>query len=220
MSLTGYDQHLLTGGSVLVKRLKILIKLLLCVLVLVLLSLILTMRRVTTEEMAWTLRPGDWVWSFDMEPIVGDVVQLADPLDPGRMVLRRVIAGPEDRVRYEDGSIRVNGKRIRQTDMGRQPLADGEDRMRIYKEVIWSRPPARPTNWLIVRMLKPVQWKTDGRVLVPEGHWFLLADNRDQAMDSRVWGPVPQSSIEGVVRMRLGPEDTWRPRWQWLKPIE
>ena len=55
---------------------------------------------------------------------------------------------------------------------------------------------------------------------VPEGHWFLLADNRDGAVDSRWWGPVPESRIQGVVRLRQGPEDPWRSAWQVLLPEE
>ncbi|CAA9534183.1 MAG: Signal peptidase I [uncultured Solirubrobacteraceae bacterium] len=36
-------------------------------------------------------------------------------------------------------------------------------------------------------------------VRVPDGHYFLLGDNRPYSSDSRAWGPVPQRSIEGRV---------------------
>jgi signal peptidase I len=36
-------------------------------------------------------------------------------------------------------------------------------------------------------------------IKVPPGHWFLAGDNRADASDSRVWGPVPLKSITGQV---------------------
>ena len=179
------------------------------VLLLAALVALLPMRKVSDNEMAWTLQQGDYVWILPVAALKGDVVQLKDPLEPDRTILRRVVAMGEDKLTYEDGVMKVNGKRVRQTDMGKSPVG-GRDR-RIYKEVIWSRPPARPTNWLITRLVdKPVQWKTAERIEIPAEHVFLLADDRDGAMDSRWWGPVPTSAIEGVVRARWNPTDEWR----------
>jgi hypothetical protein len=49
-------------------------------------------------------------------------------------------------------------------------------------------------------------------VTVPEGHWYLLAEDRDGALDSRFWGPVPEAAISGVARLRVGGTDAWRPQ--------
>jgi signal peptidase I len=189
------------------------------VILLMLIAALLPMRTVGNDEMAYSLQSGERVWVLPVEVLKGDVVVLSDPLDPDRTVLRRVVAMPSDKVLYEDGAVKINGKRIRQTDMGKAEI-DGRAR-RVYKEVIWSRPPARPTNWLVTRLVeKPVQWKISEKIEVPEGHVFVLADDRDGAMDSRWWGPIPLSAVEGVVRARLGAADEWRPAFQFIKPIQ
>jgi signal peptidase I len=193
--------------------LKRILKVLLVVLALVLIAGAIPMRTVGDDEMAWTLQSGDYIWVLPVD------VLLADPLDPQRTVLRRVVAMEGEKLTYEDGTMKINGKRVRQTDMGKGTIG-GRER-RVYKEVIWSRPPARPTNWLITRLVESnVTWKLTDKVEVPQGHVFLLADDRDGAMDSRWWGPVPLSSVRGVVRARLGPADEWREALELIKPIE
>jgi len=41
------------------------------------------------------------------------------------------------------------------------------------------------------------------RVVVPDGHVYLLGDRRANSIDSRVYGPVPLSAVDGTVVMRL-----------------
>lgn len=175
----------------------------------------LPLRRVSDSSMAHTILPGEWVWIVPGRVRKADVVALADPLDPSRVVLRRAVAGPGDTVRYDEDGLRVNGRRIHQTDMGK---VDG---FRVYKEVIWSRPPPR-ANTYFVRILanKPVKYELPGKITVPEGHWYLLADDRDESLDSRWWGPIAESAIKGVVRFRIGHKDAWRSRFQLMYPAE
>ena len=45
-----------------------------------------------------------------------------------------------------------------------------------------------------------------GPVPVPEGELFLLSDSRDGSVDSRAFGPVPESSLVGTVTARLWPD--------------
>ena len=172
-------------------------------------------RQVTGDDMRWSVQAGDIVWILPDRIRKADVVLVDDPLDPGKRVLRRVIAAPGEKVRVDDSGVRVNGKRIRQTEMGDRPG------LRIRKEVIWSRPPARANPYFTQLVVPEVPWSTPGVVEVPEGHWYVLADNRDAAVDSRWWGPVPESAIHGVVRARYGEVNTWREAaWAVMLPEE
>ncbi len=162
------------------------------------------LRRVTSDEMAPMLLPGDIVWIVPLTPTRGDVVRIADPNDPDRMVLRRIVAEAEQKVRFDEGGLRVNGKRVRQQDPG---AVDG---VVTARETIWSKPPARASSWFITRADRDPSWKSEAYE-VPLGHWYVLADNREWALDSRWWGAVDASAVTGVVRLRIGPADNLGP---------
>lgn len=168
------------------------------------------LRTVAGDEMSWSLRAGDKVWIVPDRVRRSDVVLVTDPLDPSRRVLRRAIAHGGQKVRVEDGTVRVDGKRIRQQEMGDPPQADEGPELTVLKEVIWSKPPARANRFFPTISDRPTRWSAPGVVEVPEGHWYVLADNRDAALDSRWWGPVPESAIHGVARARYGEADIWR----------
>ena len=171
-----------------------------------------TVRRVGSDEMSPSIKAGEHVVLLPLSPIRGDVVALADPLDPARVVLRRAIAGGGQRVTYENGELRVDVKRVRQKEM---TLLGPE---RVTQETMWSKPPARANNWLLRYRKEGVKWKAPA-VLVPEGSWYLLADDRDGSLDSRWWGPIAEDRLMGVVRLRWGEADTWRPSVEILNPI-
>ena len=176
--------------------------------------MVIPIRRVGSNEMAHSLQSDDWIWVMPSRVRRGDVIVMTDPLDDGRRVLRRVIAEPGQMISYDDGIIRIDGKRIRQSQQGTH-----NDR-EVFEEVIWSRPPAQATRWSITRQIPPAKWKTSEAIEVPQGHWYVLADARDDALDSRWWGTIDQSEVHGVVRARWSSADPLRTRLQLLLPAQ
>ncbi|MEC7947476.1 MAG: signal peptidase I [Myxococcota bacterium] len=173
-------------------------------------AVLVPLRTVAGDDMSWSLRDGDRIWIIPDRIRRSDVVLVTDPLDPSRQVLRRAIAHGGQRVRVEDGTVRVDGKRIRQQEMGDPPQEGDGPELTVLKEVIWSKPPARANRFFPTISDRATRWSAPGVVEVPAGHWYVLADNRDAALDSRWWGPLPESAIHGVVRARYGEGDIWR----------
>ncbi|HJN78067.1 MAG TPA: signal peptidase I [Myxococcota bacterium] len=136
-------------------------------------------------EMAPSILEGDTVLigpPGELRP--GTVVVVDDPAEPGRKVLRRVIAVSGAEGRY---------------DVRRREMFRGGD-IAILNEV---------DRWL-VQERTTARLEPSIRLDTPEGHVYLLADNRDLGLDSRWWGPVPLERIEGRVLLRWGSSDAWR----------
>jgi signal peptidase I len=148
---------------------------------------------VPDEEMAPSLLPGDLVLLWPGDIVTGDVVAVVDPLDPSRWTLRRVLA-TSGAVRFDNGFFHTDAEEPPVLEMGH--LGD----QNVLKE----------GAHLTQRLTRPVRWEL-GDVVLPEGRVWLAADNRDVAMDSRWWGPVPGEALQGVVLLRVGrPGHVWR----------
>jgi len=152
--------------------------------------------RVTNNAMAPSVRSGDWLLLGPGAPTPGDVYLLNDPTEPERRVLRRVVALPGHSVRVTEGQLEVNGNRARIREMGRDK-----------EHLVLSENNA----WLIQRRLVTNR-VTPTPTEVPDNTVWLLADARDEATDSRWWGPVPQSNLSRKVWLRFGSRSEWRGR--------
>lgn len=148
---------------------------------------------VPDDDMAPSLRAGDLVLILPVAPRAGDVVPVVDPLDPSRWTMRRVEA-MGGAVRYEEG--------VFTSSEGRQPVLEmGKD---------GDRTVLREGDHLVRVDPRGARWAMDERG-VPDDAAFLGADARDEAMDSRWWGPLPLDALQGVVALRVGaPGHPWR----------
>ena len=166
---------------------------------------------VAGDDMSPSIMDGDVILSIPTTAILpGDVVLIQDPLDPSRTILRRVMAVAGQSITNAKGHIKVGKRRLRAAAMGDMgPFL-------VAKETLWAKKPNVGSSWLTRIQAEPATYWSAEPVTVPDAHIFLMADDRDQAMDSRWWGPVGIDRVMGVVRLRWGPAHTWRPAWEFL----
>ena len=162
---------------------------------------------VSGDDMSPSIMDGDVILSIPSTAILpGDVVLIQDPLDhadhpaPGHGCRGASITNAK-------GHIKVGKRRLRAAAMGDMgPFL-------VAKETLWAKKPNVGSSWLTRIQAEPATYWSAEPVTVPDAHIFLMADDRDQAMDSRWWGPVGIDRVMGVVRLRWGPAHTWRPAW-------
>jgi signal peptidase I len=121
----------------------------------------------------------------------GDIIVFHYPVDPQQHFVKRVIGVPGDRLRMVNKRVLINGKPLDEPYVHFvEPLND-QFRDSFPRVDI----PARRLEgdwWLQMQKLV-----VDGQLIVPEGHYFVMGDNRDDSLDSRYWGFVPQENIIG-----------------------
>jgi signal peptidase I len=121
----------------------------------------------------------------------GDIVVFHYPVHPSEHFVKRVVGVPGDRLRLINREVYVNGTRLQEPYV--QHLSHNHDIFRDeFPRLDISAPGMEGAWWL--QMKKLVE---DGQLIIPEGDYFVLGDNRDDSDDSRYWGFVPRENIVG-----------------------
>ena len=130
------------------------------------------------------------------EPARGDVAVFKFPPNPSIDYIKRVIGLPGDRIQMKGGQLFINGKGVPREKVGQidNPDITEVDRpVDVYRETL---PNGVSYDTLD---LTPNGIGDDTReFLVPEGHYFMMGDNRDNSSDSRFSvGFVPYENLVG-----------------------
>ncbi len=181
--------------------------------VLVLRSFLFEPFRIPSGSMIPTLLVGDFIlvnkFSYGVRlPIVhtkildtgsperGDVAVFRFPDDPRLDYIKRVIGLPGDEVQYSDRTLTVNGEVV-ETDGDApyiSPINDQPVRGSVVRNELLGE---HPHTILEYSGERP---KGSGNFVVPEGHYFMVGDNRDRSNDGRFWGFVPEENLVGKAR--------------------
>jgi signal peptidase I len=154
---------------------------------------------------------------FASEPKRGDVVVFRFPPNPDVDYIKRLVGLPGDHIQVKEGILYING-----TAVPRQPdgsftsdykLDPGAD-VPVYKEVL-------DTGKTYDTLDQSPNSRGDNtrEFIVPEGHYFMMGDNRDNSLDSRFdVGYVPAENLVGrasVIFFSLGNDTSFREIWKW-----
>ena len=130
------------------------------------------------------------------EPARGDVVVFRYPQDPRVDYIKRVVGLPGDTVSYRDKALYINGEAVPQEVVGRF-IGAGRGADMTGAEERRERLAGEHPHHLLVRQSPMYQQPGEARWQVPEGHYFVMGDNRDNSQDSRAWGFVPEANLVG-----------------------
>lgn len=137
----------------------------------------------------------------------GDVVVFRYPPKPSVDYIKRVVGLPGDEVSYLNKQLRINGEPVTQS-----PVSDffDESVMEYFKQfdeqlgvknhriIVDERRPAFIAGADEFSYRENCRYSVEGvSCKVPEGHYFMMGDNRDNSLDSRYWGFVPDANIVG-----------------------
>ncbi len=128
------------------------------------------------------------------EPERGDVVVFRFPENPAINFIKRMVGLPGDTIAYRDKQLYLNGEKVDLTPVGLYTTADvkcatpGSDARRFTEKLGEAGHDI---------LLHTGSGGRDGQWVVPEGHYFVMGDNRDRSNDSREWGFVPEENLMG-----------------------
>ena len=137
----------------------------------------------------------------------GDVMVFRYPPQPSMDYIKRVVGVPGDEIAYLNKRLTVNGKPV---DTAALPDFFDADAMRYFKQ--FDEQLGAQRHRIIVNPDAPAfvqgasnfagregcRYSVEGVTCkVPEGHYFMMGDNRDNSLDSRYWGFVPEANIVG-----------------------
>ncbi len=189
--------------------------------VLIIRSFIFEPFRIPSGSMMPTLLQGDYIFvkkfSYGLRwPVIekkfyatglperGDVVVFRLPSNPSINYIKRVVGLPGDTIVYQDHQLYVNGE---QMPLSKHPDKLLNDAGLIFIEQLDGREHE-------IRISRPGSRATERSYTVPEGHYFMMGDNRDNSQDSRFIGEIPETHLVGeAVRIWMHMDGLEWPTW-------
>jgi signal peptidase I len=132
------------------------------------------------------------------KPERGDIMVFQDPVNPQIDLIKTVIGLPGDQISYINKQLFINGQAVPRKYLGREIELNnanlGYTAVDHYQENIGG-------HWHDVYNAPGIPSVDFKNLVVPQGEYFMMGDNRDNSDDSRSWGFAPESNIEGKASL-------------------
>ena len=153
------------------------------------------------------------------EPERGDVAVFRLPSNTSIDYIKRVIGLPGDSIQLKGGQLYVNGEKLERRMVGTKTISLGyrEAKVTAYEETM-----ANGKSYIIHELSDNDRMDNTGLYQVPEGHYFMMGDNRDQSKDSRFLdvGTVPFENLIGRAEFIFFSVDQSARLWEiWKWPL-
>ena len=103
----------------------------------------------------------------------GDILVFKFPEDPERDFIKRVIGLPGETLEVRDKRVFIDGHAIEEPYLEDQKPSFGSSGLAMDRR------------------------DNHGPIAIPDAHYFMMGDNRDNSQDSRFWGPLPHVNVKG-----------------------
>jgi signal peptidase I len=137
------------------------------------------------------------------KPERGDVVVFRFPSDPSTDYIKRVVGTPGDEIYYRNKTLYINGEPMPQTSVGTYTgVGSGRGMTGAAMALEKIDGVDGVEHRILVNPMVPdfgpgCRELLHGPRKVPDGHYFVMGDNRDNSNDSRCWGLVPEGNLVG-----------------------
>lgn len=158
---------------------------------------------------------------WEDEPERGDVVVFKYPQDNKTDFIKRVIGLPGDKIKLERGRLFINGEMVEREQVEDFTIRNAYGSAERYRQYIETLPNGKKHR--ILELSDHEAHDDFKEIVVPQGNYFMMGDNRDRSDDSRVnVGFVPAENLVGKARFLFfshNEDEEWYKPWSWPKKI-
>jgi signal peptidase I len=138
------------------------------------------------------------------QPKTGDVAVFHFPPNPKIDYIKRIVGLPGDEIQYQNKRLTINGKPLEVTFLEDEDYPNQDQS--IIKAHRLQEQLGEIKHNILIYDIPNNRYQTDSlgdklangeKIVVPEGQYFAMGDNRDNSSDSRVWGFVPDANLVG-----------------------
>ncbi len=155
---------------------------------------------------------------FYEEPKRGDVLVFKMPSDNRTDYIKRLIGLPGDKIQVKEGRLFINGNMVERREEGEYVMRDQTGKALRFKKFTETLPEGY--SHAIIEASDAAPFDNTEEFTVPEDHFFMMGDNRDNSLDSRSIkvGFVPKVNLVGRAKFLFFSNDgtaAWWQLWRW-----